>query len=134
MEFHSSSTHIEVVNGHRVQVTEKITLRDGKGKKTVISSENGVKKVQTLPLNPSASKMRRCRRSIRKCSIDLTQDQIKNIKDRKFMPDLFDDCYSSLGDCLTNSQRNTRRLSKTSKSAKPSSPRPTKLQTKRAKQ
>ncbi len=89
--FHSSTTHFQNVNGDEVQTTEQVNVKNGKGKKTVITVENGVKKEKTHPL---------------------TQSEIKNIKSRKFMPRLFAPCYSGLGPCLTNSLRQSRRQSR----------------------
>jgi hypothetical protein len=86
--FHSTTSHFQTLNGHEVQTTEEVKVENGKGKKTVISLENGVKKVNTHPL---------------------TQSEIKNIKSRKFMPGLFDPCYDGLGPCLTNSLRLSRK-------------------------
>ncbi len=85
--FNSITTHIEMKNGKQVEVTEAVMIRNGEGYKTVITRENGKKKQSKHPL---------------------TQTEVTNIKERKFMPTLFDPCYMGLGPCAANSARQTR--------------------------
>jgi hypothetical protein len=92
--FNSVHTHIEMIDGKRVEVTEAVTIRNGKGYKTVITRENGKTKQSKHPL---------------------TQQEVSNIKERKFMPTLFDQCYMGLGECSANSARLNRKQTRQKK-------------------
>jgi hypothetical protein len=92
--FNSVVSHIEVRNGVAHEVTEAVSVKNGEGTKTVITREGG---------RPKKSEHR------------LTAKEIRNIKGRKFMPALFDVCYTGLGDCHVNRQREKRKMRKTLK-------------------
>ena len=72
--FQSSQTHFTAVNGVRKQVTEQVKIKNGKGVKEVFIVENGELKKSRHPL---------------------TQTEVKNIKNKEFMPDLFVPCHTS---------------------------------------
>jgi hypothetical protein len=87
-QYSSEQTHFTLKNGKPTKVTEKVMITNGEGTKTVIKFHNGKKAVQTHPL---------------------TQEELKNIQNRKFMPGLFrpclDGCDKQLGLPLENTPR-----------------------------
>ena len=73
----------------KVQTKEQIVnVRNGKGTKTVIINNN---------------------KGAHKSTRKLTKKEIKNIQSRKFMPNLFSDCYSSLRPCSKTRKRSLTR-------------------------
>ncbi len=76
--FNSVQTHIAVINGKRSETTEAVSVRNGKGQKTVKKRVNGQVHSKTLSLTPS---------------------EIHNIQHRKFMPEFFHECH----DCVEKS-------------------------------
>jgi hypothetical protein len=88
--FHSTQTHISAVNGKRTSTTEAVSIRNGKGMKTVVKTTNG--------------KTRRAKHSLR-------EDEIRNVMNRKFMPSLFVPCHN---DCAspTSLVRKTKKATK----------------------
>ncbi len=85
--YQSSQSHLSVVDGKKTVTTEIVKANNKSGTKTV--KKNG--KVKTIPL---------------------TQDEIQNIKDRKFMPDFFLPCY----DCINSSSKGKSKSKSKSKS------------------
>lgn len=81
--FNSVQTHIRALPNGREEVTEAVSIRNGKGTKTVRTRKNKQLKVSKKKLSPK---------------------EIKNIKNRKFMPALFEECHN---DCKLS--RSTRR-------------------------
>ena len=74
--FNSTQTHNQLVNGKRSTVTEAVSVRNGKGMKTVVKRVDG--------------KTRSAKRL-------LTKQEMRNIMKRKFMANLFTPCHK---DCL----------------------------------
>lgn len=85
--YNSSQTHLSVVNGKKIETTEIVKANNKSGTKTV--KKNG--KVKTIPL---------------------TQNEIQNIKDRKFMPEFFAPCYDCVNSKESKSKSKTRRNNK----------------------
>ena len=84
--FNSVSTHTSVINGKRQSTTEAVSVRNGNGMKTVVKRRGN---------KSSKSKHR------------LTQTEVQNVMDRKFMPTLFTPCHE---DCDRKLQvRQTRK-------------------------
>lgn len=83
--YSSSQTHSVIENGHPTSLTESTEIKNGKGYKMVIKQ---VGKKKTFK------------------KIKLDTNEIKNIKNRKFMPDLFrpclDGCNRDLGLILSS--------------------------------
>ena len=88
--FHSVQTHYKQVNGHMEEVTEAVSVKNGKGTKSVRRRVNNTVRVAKRPLS---------------------KQELTNIKNRKFMPNLFTPCH---GDCL----RKTKKIVKKSKHQK----------------
>lgn len=90
--FNSTQSHMSVINGKRRMTTEAVSIRNGKGMKTVVKRV-GNKKT--------------------KSNKQLSSDEIQNIMDRKFMPEFFVGCHE---DCdrklLTNKTRKVRTVKK----------------------
>ena len=75
MEHFSSNfvqTYSVVHDGRHREVTESISIRNGKGHKTVIYRNNG---------------------NVKKTTHKLTHDELTNIMNKKFMPELFTPCH-----------------------------------------
>lgn len=70
--FNSVQTHTSVINGKNKTTTEAVSIRNGKGMKTVIKRVGGKTK---------------------KSKKALDTQEIKNIMNRKFMPNLFVPCH-----------------------------------------
>jgi hypothetical protein len=83
--FNSVQTHMSVINGKKSETTEAVSVRNGRGSKTVSRRVNGKAMKKTIPL---------------------THKEVQNIKDRKFMPEFFIPCY----DCINNKE--TRKIKK----------------------
>ena len=66
--FNSVQSHIDNRPGHRTEITEAVSIKNGKGKKTVRVRKN----------NKVAEK-----------AIQLKKSEIKNIMNKKFIPNLF---------------------------------------------
>jgi hypothetical protein len=81
--FNSVQTHIRMSPSGKEEVTEAVSIRNGKGTKTVSTRKNKQLKVSKKKLSAK---------------------EIKNIKNRKFMPTLFKECHT---DC--NKTRSTRK-------------------------
>ena len=79
-QYSSEQTHFTMKNGKRIQVTERVNVENGKGTISVMKVHNGERVIKAQPL---------------------TQEQVKNIQERKFMPGLFrpclDGCDKDLG-------------------------------------
>jgi hypothetical protein len=78
------------VDGKKTEVTEAITIRNGKGTKTV---------------------KKRKGTNISKKSIPLTSSEIEKIRTRKFLPSLFDKCHGHCDSQISwdNSNKNLQR-------------------------
>lgn len=85
--FNSVQTHIAVIDGKRSETTEAVSVRNGKGQKTVKKRVNGKLHSKTLPL---------------------TSSEIQNIQNRKFMPEFFHECH----DCVEKSVTQKTRVQK----------------------
>lgn len=83
--FNSVQTHMSVINGRSTETTEAVSVRNGKGNKTVSRRVNGRLMKKTFPL---------------------TEKELQNIKDRKFMPEFFEPCYN----CIDKSPSSKRSL------------------------
>ena len=68
-------THLNVKNGHVEEVTESVSVRNGKGTKSVRIRRNNQVKTAKHKLSPV---------------------ELKNIQSKNFMPNLFKPCH---GDC-----------------------------------
>jgi hypothetical protein len=90
--FHSVQTHYKQVNGHMEEVTEAVSVKNGKGTKSVRRRVNNTVRVAKRPLS---------------------KQELTNIKNRKFMPNLFTPCH---GDC--QKPRKTKKIVKKSKHQK----------------
>ena len=77
MTFHfkSSETHTTIVNGQQQTKSQNVNVTNGKGTKTLVVSDNS---------------------GTRKSTKKLSKQELKNIKNRKFMPNLFSDCKECL--------------------------------------
>jgi len=73
--FNSVQTHFNQRNGHVEEVTEAVSVRNGKGTKSVRIRTNNKVKTAKRKLNA---------------------EELKNIKSKTFMPNLFQACH---GDC-----------------------------------
>ena len=91
--FHSSQTHLAVKKGKKTVTTESVSIENGKGVKQVEKSVNG-KKVRSTH--------------------ELTGEEIKNVMDRKFMPEFFVPCYDHC-DTQIQTRKRTRKVKKGSK-------------------
>lgn len=74
--FNSVQTHIKATPDGQEEVTEAVSIRNGKGTKTVRTRKNSTVKVSKKKLSAK---------------------EIKNIKARKFMPKLFVPCHNDCG-------------------------------------
>ena len=92
--FNSVSTHISVINGKRQQTTEAVSVRNGKGMKSVVKRV-GAKKTRSKK--------------------QLSQTEIKNIMGRKFMPTLFTPCHNDCAVKLISSKGKARQTKKRAK-------------------
>ncbi len=88
--FHSSQTHLSVINGTKTETTESVHIQNGRGTKVVEKTVNG---------RPTRSKKA------------LSSKEVKNIMDRKFMPKLFVPCHNGCA-------KQMRQLRKTKKHGK----------------
>lgn len=87
--FTSTQTHNQLINGKRKTSTEAVSIKNGKGMKSVVKSVNG--------------KITRAKRK-------LTRNEVKNIMNKKFMPNLFTPCHK---DCTKKlNLRSTRKAAK----------------------
>lgn len=73
--FNSVQTHLNVRDGHLEEVTESVSIRNGKGTKSVRIRRNNQVKTAKHKLNSK---------------------ELKNIQNKTFMPNLFQSCH---GDC-----------------------------------
>jgi hypothetical protein len=73
--FNSVQTHLNVRDGHMEEVTESVSVRNGKGTKSVRIRRNNQVKTAKHKLSPV---------------------ELKNIQKKTFMPNLFKPCH---GDC-----------------------------------
>ena len=73
--FNSVQSHIDNRPGHRTEITEAVSIRNGKGKKTVRVRKNN---------------------KVSEKAIKLKKGEIKNIMGKKFMPNLFKANHSAL--------------------------------------
>jgi hypothetical protein len=87
--FHSVQTHYKQVNGHMEEVTEAVSVKNGKGTKSVRRRVNNTVRVAKRPLS---------------------MEELTNIQSRTFMPKLFTDCH---GDCKIK-PRKTKKIGKKS--------------------
>ena len=71
--FNSVQTHLNVSNGHLEEVTESVSVRNGKGTKSVRIRRNNKVKTAKHKLSPA---------------------ELKNIKTKNFMPNLFVPCHN----------------------------------------
>jgi hypothetical protein len=71
--FNSVQTHLNVSNGHVEEVTESVSVRNGKGTKSVRIRRNNKVKTAKQKLTPT---------------------ELKNIKAKNFMPNLFVPCHN----------------------------------------
>jgi hypothetical protein len=81
--FNSVQSHINNRPGHRTEVTEAVSIRNGKGKKTIRVRKNN---------------------KVTEKAIKLKQGEIKNIMGKKFMPRLFEENHKALR--LTRRRKN----------------------------
>ena len=91
--FHSSQTRMTVKNGKKFITTEGVSIKNGRGMKVIVRSQNG-KKTRSKKV--------------------LTEHEIQNIMHRKFIPGFFVPCYE---DCKKQleSRKTTRKVKKGSK-------------------
>jgi hypothetical protein len=73
--FESSEVHTTFVNGQETTKRQNVNVSNGKGTKTLIVSDNS---------------------GTRKSTKKLSKKELQNIKNRKFMPNLFSDCKECL--------------------------------------
>ena len=73
--FQSSEVHTTMVNGQQQTKRQNVNVTNGKGTKTLVVSDNSGTKKSTKKLS---------------------KKEIKNIQNRKFMPNLFSDCKKCL--------------------------------------
>jgi hypothetical protein len=92
--FNSVSTHTSMINGKRQSTTEAVSVRNGKGMKTVVKRV-GAKKTRSKK--------------------SLSTSEVKNIMDRKFMPDLFTPCHDECAVKLISSKAKARQTKKRAK-------------------
>ncbi len=78
--FNSVQTHLNMKDGHVEEVTEAVSVRNGKGTKSVRIRRNNTVKVAKHPLTPT---------------------ELKNIQTKTFMPNLFQPCHA---DCKKTPQ------------------------------
>ena len=90
MPFHfvSQESHTSIQNGSKQTKEQIVNVRNGKGTKTVIVNN---------------------KKGTHKSTRKLTKKEIKNIQSRKFMPNLFSDCYNSLRPCSGDRKRSLTR-------------------------
>lgn len=84
--FNSSETHTVMVNGRQETKRQNVNVTNGKGTKTLIVSDN---------------------RGTHKSTKKLNKQELNNIKNRKFMPNLFSDCKKCLRP-LNKTRKNRR--------------------------
>ena len=89
--FHSVQTHFKKANGHMEEITEAISVKNGKGQKTVRKRVNNTVRVAKRPLSIT---------------------ELSNIRNKKFMPTLFEDCH---GDCSASAKAKAKANGKTRK-------------------
>jgi hypothetical protein len=94
--FNSVQTHVSVINGKRQSTTEAVSVRNGKGMKTVVK-RYGSKKTRSKKA--------------------LSSSEIQNIKDRKFMPEFFVPCYEDC-DRLLNKRKTRKSMKRVKKGSK----------------
>jgi hypothetical protein len=94
--FNSVQSHMSVINGRSTETTEAVSVRNGKGFKTVSRRVNGRMMKKAFPL---------------------TQKEVQNIKDRKFMPEFFEPCYNCIDKSRPAKKHMTRKLQKSLKKA-----------------
>ena len=84
--FNSVQTHLNVHDGHMEEVTESVSVRNGKGTKSVRIRRNNQVKTAKHKLSPV---------------------ELKNIQSKTFMPNLFQSCH---GDCAKDKAPHTAAL------------------------
>jgi hypothetical protein len=89
--FNSVQTHLNVQGGHVEEVTEAVSVRNGKGTKSVRIRRNNKVKTAKHKLSPL---------------------ELKNIQSKTFMPKLFEPCH---GECKKTSRDSPARNKKTLK-------------------
>ena len=72
--YNSVQTHVKMVEGKRMETTEATSIRNGKGFKTVKKRIGSRTRTARKRLSPS---------------------EIRNIRNKKFMPRLFQDCHGA---------------------------------------
>lgn len=92
--FNSVQTHLNVNNGHLEEVTESVSVRNGKGTKSVRIRRNNQVKTAKHKLSPM---------------------ELKNIQKKTFMPNLFQSCH---GDCASHTAPLTASLARNKKTQK----------------
>lgn len=85
--FNSVSTHASMINGKRQTTTEAVSVRNGKGMKTVVKRQGN-----------KTSKSKKA----------LSTEEIKNIMNRKFMPTLFTPCYDHCNAILNSNTKSNK--------------------------
>ena len=86
-EFHSSQAHTEMIKGEKRTQVKEVHVKDGKGT------------VEIRYINPKG-------KVLAQHTEQLTDAQIERIKDKRFVPDLFEKC---LINCGTAAQEQTPR-------------------------
>lgn len=89
--FNSVQTHLNVRDGHLEEVTESVSVRNGKGTKSVRIRRNN--KVKTAKHK-------------------LSSKELKNIKGKNFMPNLFTPCHTDCNKPLRNTKTQKKKPSK----------------------
>ena len=79
--FNSVQTHLNVRDGHLEEVTESVSVRNGKGTKSVRIRQNNKVKTAKHTLSPT---------------------ELKNIRNKTFMPNLFQPCHK---DCTKGTRK-----------------------------
>jgi hypothetical protein len=97
--FNSVSTHASMINGKKQHTTEAVSVRNGKGMKTVV---------------------KRVGNKTSKSKKELSGEEIRNIMDRKFMPTLFTPCHDHC-DLILNSNTKSNKTRKAPRKSKKSS-------------
>jgi hypothetical protein len=89
--YNSVQTHTSVIRGKRSETTEAVSVRNGKGSKTV---------------------KKRVGKKVFKKQIPLTRSEIMNIKNRKFMPEFFHECHSCVNNSLASKKTRVQKKGK----------------------
>ena len=76
------------MDGEEVETTEAVSIKNGKGTKTVTKRHNGKTSSKTMKLKPK---------------------EIKNIQEKKFMPKLFVPCMNHCNKTLRLKKKGTKK-------------------------